>query len=78
MKRFEVNIKKVEEMVKNGNDISLKSTQVGTKFVERRLGKYRTVDDKKIVKPLKNNDIKNIRVGDLYFNSDEIESVKKR
>ena len=72
MKRFEVNVSELEKVISNGTGISLVSKPIGIRVIEKRFGKYRDADNKKIIKAVTDENIESIRVGDLYFHSNEL------
>lgn len=78
MKNFKVNVKKLEEIKQENTYVNLISSDLGEMIVKKNLiGGFKTADGKKI-KKITDKNFNKMRVGDLYFNFDEVENVKKR
>ena len=78
MSKLNVEIKKLVEIMEKDGQVVLRSELIGNKVVKKRFGKYKIEETNETVKKVSPTSIKNINTGDLYFNSNEIESVRKR
>ncbi len=78
MSKLNVEIKKLVEIMEKDGQVVLRSEFIGNKIIKKRFGKYKIEGTNETVKKVSPNSIKNINTGDLYFNSNEIENVRKR
>ena len=79
MKLYEVNVKRLRKIIGNGNNITLVYSNVGKEILSKSFGKYKTIDNNREVKKVNKKNIENIRVGDLYFNEEDIKiNTRKR
>ena len=78
MKRFNADIKKIIEIIDKDDNITIRAELIGNHAIKRSFGKYKIIDNNQTVKKINNTNIKNVRIGDLYFNSDIVENKRKR
>lgn len=75
-KERELELKRLKEIRSTAEGVSLVSEDKGKTKVTYRFGKIYTVDGEKVIK-ITNNNLNKLRVGNLYYISDEIVNRKR-